>query len=327
MKQKKPLVSIIIPVYNAEKYIGKCLDSVVRQTYSNLEVIVVDDGSVDRSSEICKEYYLKYSIIKFFCKKNEGVAQARNYGLNKCKGTFISFVDSDDFIHPDYVQTLVDLLLDQQADISICGFYKIYEGKKNVILKQKNVEKCIFSQKEAMKHFLYQNKIDSSFWAKMYKKELFNKITIKNYKVFEDMDTLYQLILKANKIVYCSKILYYYLVRQDSLIHKQFSKENAKVIFILNEMETKVLQIYPDLESAFSIRKMNAYFYVLRNVKKNTEFYFEAKQFILKNRKKMLTILDIPKKTKWGIYISYINFQLIKPLFYLYNKMTKMTGG
>lgn len=321
MKKEQPLVSIIIPVYNAEKYIQTCLESITKQTYSNIEVIAVDDGSLDQSLKICQQYQLEYPMIKSFHKKNEGVAKTRNYGLHKAKGDFITFVDSDDFIHPDYVRNLVDQLLHNQADIAICNFYKILEGKKVPNYKEKEIENTNFSQKEAMKLFLYQDKIDSSFWAKMYKKKLFDNITIKNYKVFEDMDTLYQLILKTEKVAYCSRVLYYYLVRQDSLIHKKFSKENAKVISILDEMEKKVLQIYPDLESAFYIRKMNAYFYILRNVKKNSELYLEARQFILKNRKKVLAIKDVPRKTKWGIYLSYINFRLIKPIFYLYSRV------
>lgn len=321
MKKENPLVSIIIPVYNAEKYIKTCLNSIIKQTYHNIEVITVDDGSRDQSLKICQQYQLEYPMIKVFHKKNEGVAKTRNYGLQKAKGDYITFVDSDDFIHPDYVQDLVELLLHNQADIAICNFYKMPEEKKVPIAKEKEIENTIFSQKEAMKRFLYQDKIDSSFWAKMYKKELFANITIKNYKVFEDMDTVYQLILKAEKVVYSSKILYYYLVRQDSLIHKKFSEENAKVISILNEMEKKVLQIYPDLKPAFYIRKINAYFYILRNVKKNSELYLEARQYILQNRKKILAIKDVPRKTKWGIFLSYINFQLIKPLFYLYSRV------
>ena len=155
----------------------------------------------------------------------------------------------------------------------------------------------------------------------MYRKTIFQNITINNYKVFEDMDTMYKLLLKSKKITYISNILYYYFIRNNSLIHEKFNIENFNVINILEEMEKPILEKYPTLKDVLLIRKINANFYVIRNVESNTLFYNKSKDFIINNRKRVLKIKRVPIKTKLGIYISFISMRLIKPIFKIYDSL------
>lgn len=318
--KKNILISIIVPAYNVEKYIENCIDSLISQTYKNIEIILVDDGSNDKTGDICKKKALLDKRIRYFYKENGGVADSRNYGLKMCKGDYLTFVDSDDLVDPKYVEILYSAIIENKSDISVCAFKKIYSEINFEENNEVNVI-GIYNTRDALSHFLLQDTIDSSFWGKLYDKKLFKDIIINNYKVFEDMDTMYKLIAKSTNVTCISNVLYYYFVRNNSLIHAKFSEHNAKVIDIIDEMYNFIYPLYPELKAELLIRKINAYFYILRNVKKGTHYYNVSKQFIEENRKEVLKYKNAPVKTKAGIYISYISFSLIRPLFNFYGRL------
>ena len=165
------LISVIVPVYNVEKYLEKCVSSIVNQTYKNLEIMLVDDGSTDSSGKMCDEFAKKDDRIKVIHKPNGGLSDARNSALKIAKGDYIGFVDSDDYIADDMFETLCDLMEDNNSDISIVSFYEIYNNKLIGVRDSKELENM--TKLEAMKELLIDSKIQSYAWNKLFKRELF----------------------------------------------------------------------------------------------------------------------------------------------------------
>ena len=217
MSQEKALISIIIPVYKVEKYLEKCIQSVINQTYENLQIILVDDGSPDNCGKICDEYAKKDHRIEVIHKSNGGLSDARNKGLEIAKGEYIGFVDSDDYIEADMYEVLYNLLKQYNADVSICNFYTVSQGKIAI----KNADNGIneYNRIEILKEILSDRNIQSYAWNKLYKKELFDEIKYPIGKKYEDIGTTFYLLEKCNKVVVTGKSEYYYINRQDSIVN------------------------------------------------------------------------------------------------------------
>ena len=217
MSQEKALISIIIPVYKVEKYLEKCIQSVINQTYENLQIILVDDGSPDNCGKICDEYAKKDHRIEVIHKSNGGLSDARNKGLEIAKGEYIGFVDSDDYIEADMYEVLYNLLKQYNADVSICNFYTVSQGKISI----KNADNGIneYNRIEILKEILLDRNIQSYAWNKLYKKELFDEIKYPIGKKYEDIGTTFYLLEKCNKVVVTGKSEYYYINRQDSIVN------------------------------------------------------------------------------------------------------------
>lgn len=210
------LISIIVPVYNVEQYIEKCVISIMNQTYKNIEIILVDDGATDNSGKICDELKEKDNRITVIHKKNGGLSDARNAGLKIAKGEYIGFVDSDDYIEQDMFEALYKINKQNDADISIVSFYELYGGKVIGVRASKSLE--VFNKIDAIKELLIDTKIQSYAWNKLFKRELFKDINFPTNKNFEDIATTLLLFEKANKIVLLESPKYYYVRRDDSII-------------------------------------------------------------------------------------------------------------
>lgn len=221
MKNNNKLISIIVPVYNMEKYIDKCINSIINQTYKNIEIIIVDDGSTDKSSKIIDKYKKIDKRIKFYHKKNGGLADARNYGLEKATGEYIGFVDSDDYIENNMYEKLYNNLIKYKADISVVNYNLVYEKdfnyKKN--FKEISDKLIILNKMETIKLLLDDNKFGNYAWNKLYKRELFNNIKYPVGRKMEDLGTTYKIIEKCNRIVYDPIPLYNYLQRNNSIVN------------------------------------------------------------------------------------------------------------
>lgn len=219
-------VSIIVPVYNVEKYLNKCIDSILSQTFEDYELILVDDGSTDSSSQICDEYSRKDNRITVVHKKNGGSSSARNAGLDIAKGKYISFIDSDDYIDNRYIEILYRDIFNNKAEISICEniMFKKYVEK---IPESINTNINILSSKNALLNLYGKNRMTYVIvWGKMYKKSLFNNIRFPLNKINEDSFIIYKLYLKSEKIIYNSSKLYFYRQTENSIMNKKFTKKN-----------------------------------------------------------------------------------------------------
>ncbi|MBO5204316.1 MAG: glycosyltransferase family 2 protein [Clostridia bacterium] len=216
------LVSIIIPVYNVEKYLPECLESVINQTYKNLEILLIDDGSPDNSGKICDEYAEKDARIKVIHKENGGVSSARNLGLNIATGEYITFIDSDDFVDEHYVEYLYNDLTSQSSDMSFCGFSKhfgqttekyeeCFPNKLNIDFKNMDFERFFHS------FFQFNNTVFGSIWRVLYKKDVIKNILFNsNIKISEDLVFVLNCIFKCKSISHIEDSLYFYRVNNQS---------------------------------------------------------------------------------------------------------------
>lgn len=175
----KELISVIIPVYNVEKYLNKSIESVIKQTYKELEIILVDDGSTDSSGKICDEFAQKDDRIKVIHKKNGGLSDARNAGISEAKGKYLGFIDSDDYIDKNFYEILYNVLKKYNSDISICKHRETYTDYEENTSKLE-IKEQVFNTEQALKELLLFGEVNNYAWNKLYKKELFNEI---NYPV------------------------------------------------------------------------------------------------------------------------------------------------
>lgn len=237
-------ISIIIPVYNTEKYLEKCLDSIIDQTYSNLEILIIDDGSNDGSSKIYNKFKMKDKRIKVIYKKNGGLSEARNVGIDHATGLYICFVDSDDYIENNYIQKMYYQLINHDADICCCGKVVEYPNKK--IYKNTNRDLVVDSV-EALKLYFQKIEIDNSAVDKLFKMELFKKIRFPVGRYFEDIGTIYKVFSISKTIVHIKDPLYHYVMRNGSICHEQYSEKQLDSLYMTKEAVKYINGIYPQL--------------------------------------------------------------------------------
>lgn len=222
--EEKTLFSIIVPVYNVEKYLDKCLASILRQTFKNFECIIIDDGSPDNSNAIIDKYVKLDQRFKVIHQKNMGISAARNAGLDIAKGEYVVFVDSDDYIADDYLEKFALKIADTDADIVICGFIEAYKDyEKNKVFAVESTE--------VIKQNILADIWPSYVWNKCYKKDLFTNIRFPVGKIFEDILTIPELCLYAQKIVCIPDKLYYYNRQNENSITTNMSSEKMYNLF------------------------------------------------------------------------------------------------
>ena len=229
-------ISVIVPVYKVEKYLNRCVDSIIKQTYKNLEIILVDDGSPDRCPEICDEYAKQDNRVKVIHKKNGGLSEARNFGIDVATGEYIAFVDSDDYINEKMYDIFISELESNNSDIVI-GNFKSFDDNSNI--KNKNIETYKvenLTNLEALKNMCTGGgTIYTVAWNKLYKKALFDEIRYPVGKIHEDEFITYKLIYNSSKITYLDTELYYYYQRADSIMGSKMTPRNLSVLEALEE--------------------------------------------------------------------------------------------
>jgi len=318
------LISVIVPIYNVEKYLEKCINSIIEQTYQNIEIVLVDDGSSDNSGKICDEYASKDKRVKAMHKKNGGVSDARNFGVENANGKYIAFIDSDDYITNDYIEYLYRILKENNAEISCCNFEYVYSDKENKEIESQQEKLYTYNQLEALKDLLYQKNIDTSLWGKLIKKDLFNNIKFPYGEIYEDFAVFYKVLLKIEKIVYSNVKKYFYMQREKSILSTNFGKKDLYMVTAAEEMYNTISKQYPELESALNSRIINMDFYLLRRIskKENKQEYLNLKNDVKARRKIVVKDKNTKLKTKIAIYISYIDIRLVKYFYYIAKKMS-----
>lgn len=301
-------ISIIVPIYKVEKYLKKCIDSIINQTYSNLEIILVDDGSPDNCPNICDEYAKKDNRIIVIHKKNGGLSDARNVGIEQATGKYISFIDSDDYITNDYIEYLYKLITSYDGDVSIILPQIFYDEQDRVIISNKKEIIKVYDSKTALLTMLYQKEFDTSAWGKLYKTDLFNDIKFPVGKLYEDISTIYKTFLNSDTIVYSNQKKYYYLKRKDSIMGRSFKEKDMDYIYQAESMYNSVKFMDNEIEIAARCRLINANFSVLRKILSLHEKKNEYVKIILRNIKKLRKNLIFNKnvriKTKIAIMMS-----------------------
>lgn len=250
----QPLVSVIVPIYNVEEYLNTCVDSIINQTYKNIEIILVDDGSPDNCGKICDEYACKDSRVKVIHKKNGGLSDARNAGIDVANGEYLIFVDSDDWINKYMIERLLAFAIDKKLDIVECKFINIYS--RQLVKDESNVGECkTFSSIEALENHFNGQGLYRCVWNKIYKKYLFNDLRFPKGKVAEDLHTTYKLFFKASKVGLIDFHGYYYYIRNNSIMgngglnlfistYEGIKEQNEFITKNVNELKYKINDIY-----------------------------------------------------------------------------------
>lgn len=215
-------ISIVVPVYGVEKYLCKCLDSIAAQSYRNLEIILVDDGSPDGCGEICDRYASKDERFIVVHQKNMGLSGARNSGAARATGRYIGFVDSDDFIDRDMYECLYRAITEQRADIAVCGYRTV--GSRSE--EHPGKTQCL-TMDQALRKLIGNKEMPSYAWNKLYKRECLEGIPFETGKEYEDVRIMHQVFLRARKVCTIDRCLYNYTIREDSITGKTRNLHSA----------------------------------------------------------------------------------------------------
>lgn len=255
------LISVIVPVYNVEKYLARCVDSIIAQTYSNLEIILVDDGATDRSGLICDEYAQKDSRIRVIHKENGGLSDARNAGLDVANGELIGFIDSDDYIAPDMYEVLYQNLKSRNADIATCGVFNCFPNR--IIPDQNETGILVLNSYEAIRNALESSNLPLYAWNKLYKKYLFSNVRFPVGKIYEDAFVMIRLLDLTNTVVVTMEPKYYYMRRPESITMRNYRPADLDIVEAHMTNREFILDKYPDLAQQAEFRYLWANFMVL----------------------------------------------------------------
>lgn len=315
------LISVIVPVYKVEKYLTKCIDSIINQTYKNLQIILVDDGSPDNCGKICDSYAKKDKRIRVIHKKNGGLSDARNAGIESAKGEYLAFIDSDDYIAPDMLEKLHKALTDADADMSICSFKYIWEDA-SMTDEELNNSSPIKNEVLYGRDILCNKMNDKGgwywvvAWNKLYRKELFNDVCYPNNKIHEDEFVIHKILFKCDKVVCIEDMLYYYFQRQSSIMNEKYSiKRLDAVEALLDRVEFMIEhQCYNGVFKCY----MKAKLYLCLGYENLDTKNPETRKRLKKLKRKFVSLYKIiPKKLSDWKEIIHINAFILTPKLYL----------
>jgi len=319
---KKDLISVVIPVYNVELYLEKCLDSVINQTYSFLEIILIDDGSKDKSGEICDKYANIDKRIKVIHKENGGLSDARNMGIEKSTGKYITFIDSDDYVELDYIEYLYNLMMKYDTKISFCKCIVRYKGDNSEIIDKKTSRKC--TKVEALKEILYAHDFEVSAWGKMYLRSHFDDVRYPKGKLFEDNNTTYKVIDKNEIVALGYEKKYNYIMHSNSITKREFTDKHMYLIEAADNM-CDYLEKYNELHPAIKRKRFAARISTLNRMINSSN---RNKQEEKRLRKEILKYKSILKdnnasfRDKMSIIILSFGIYIYKKCWNMYEKIT-----
>lgn len=244
MKDKNDLISIIVPIFNVDKYIEKTIKSLINQTYLNIEILLINDGSTDMSGNICNEYAEKYNKIKVFHQNNKGVSSARNLGIDNARGKYIIFVDGDDYVNPKYINTLYNDIIENNVDMAVQMYFNYYNEKKIV----RNIENDINKNMTGIEFVDFQilGGKDTTVYAKIYRKQILDRYNIRfNESItnLEDMLFLYYYSIYCDKINYSSISNYYRIVRGTGVAFSRFNEKKIDALKVFDIINNELLRI------------------------------------------------------------------------------------
>ena len=303
-------VSVLVPIYNAEKYIGRCIESILNQTYKELEIVLIEDGSKDNSLNIIKEYGKKDKRIKIIPIENNGVADARNKAVENATGEYLTFVDSDDYIEKDYIETLYNNLQKYKADIAVCNCTNIIEETNKQSYKSFGItEVKQYNNLEAVESLFYYNYFRHSPCGKLYKKKVWDNIRFPLGKNYEDLAILYKLFLNSEKVIYIPEQKYNYVIRQGSIVHNEIRKSDVEAIIeysqdILDDITKNYPKLIPAAEYLVAYLSLTLWRKIPKG--KYKEYNNVVNANIKKYRKSIISNKKVNKKQKYLFILSYL---------------------
>lgn len=306
----QPLVSCIVPVYNVEKYLDKCVESIVNQTYKNIEIILIDDGSSDNSPNICDKWKERDSRIIVIHKKNGGLSTARNVGLDRMTGEWVVFVDSDDYIHSQYIEVLLFAVNKYKVDLASCNYVEVNE---NNIIEEEKIKSIKYIKKEFIKSssvYGVTEDIKIIVWNKIFKRNIFENIRFPINRVCEDIGVLFYILDKIENYCMVDSTLYYYQYNQESIWRKKWSIDYMDRIDVVYEQylhfknkgdEKFVASI---LEFCINCFPTNYVKFKEANIFQN----FENKRIYFSRYKKILLLVLKNTNLSWKLKVKHLIF-------------------
>lgn len=298
------LISIIIPIYNVEKYLDKCIKSIEKQTYQNIEIILVDDGSPDNCGEMCDKYAQADKRIKVIHKKNGGLSDARNEGVKISTGKYITFIDSDDYVEEQYIELLYKAIIQNNTEISQCGINEVNEEEKliNEIGEKEDKVKSTLKMLEELYYGKWENTV---VWNKMYKRSLFNDIKFPINKIHEDEFTTYKILYKIKKVSIIKERLYNYRKNSESITGKKFNSRRLDFLIAIEER----------LEFFQKNKEVKLYNLTLKCYLENIRYFYMCVKKYMKNEKETNEILKKLKNKYRITYKKIIKIKMFKRIY------------
>ena len=273
------LISVIVPVYNVAQYLEKSIASIQKQTYQNLEIILVDDGSTDESGRLCDLSAEQDDRVLVLHKNNEGLSQARNDGMKQAHGDYLIFIDSDDYIHPDMIQSLYEQLIQEDADVSSCGVMNVYANDESPQSANQD-DYFVCDSQTFLREYLIGEKIPGTICNKLIKREIATTLSFPKGLIYEDAYYHFDLIKLAKKYVVNTRPYYYYFHRGDSITTKPYAEKDLAYIDIYQKFYNEVVKNYPDLKEVAFFRLAYAHFFILDKMLL-IEDYREIKEYLV----------------------------------------------
>ena len=265
------LISVIVPVYNVEKYLRKAVQSIQNQTYKNLEIMLINDGSTDSSGDICDELAELDSRIVVIHKENGGVSTARNEAQKVAKGNYVIYVDSDDYIHEEMIQSLYEQLIAENADVSSCSVMNVYQNSQTPQCSDENLY-FVYNQEEFLREYLIGQRVQGTLGNKLIRKEITDQLEFPVGKIYEDAYYHLQLVQVAKKYVVHTKPYYYYYHRNQSLTTNPYHERDLVYLDVYQKFYDLVQQQYPRIINEAFFRLSYAYFYIFDKMLLESDF-------------------------------------------------------
>ena len=318
------LISVVVPVYKVEKYLKRCIESIIKQTYKNIEIILVDDGSPDNCGKICDEYASKDKRIKVIHKKNGGLSSARNEGLKIANGEYISFIDSDDYISNVFIEKLYSICKEQKCEIALCEYERVYDKiEHNCIEENKNENSIIeiYNNKEILKKIYSKDYLITIVaWNKLYNKKLFKNIVFPEGRLHEDEATTYKILYNTKKVAILREKLYYYFYDINSIMNKKYNLKRLDILYALKDRadffeSIKEIELYELTMKKYTEALINCYILCKRNIDDSKYIQDILLNNFKKNIMNLIKYKNVKIKSKLKIIFAYICPNLYGKIF------------
>ena len=318
----EPLISVIVPIYKVEAYLSRCIDSIINQTYKNLEIILVDDGSPDNCPKLCDDYAKKDDRIRVIHKQNGGLSDARNAGMKVANGDYISFIDSDDYVSSDFIETLYEIMISENSDIVECSVVKFYEDN-NFADYNDDLSVTNYTTLDGLSALIDENPFHQHVWNKLYKAKLVLDIPYAVGKLNEDEFWTYQVFGRAKKVTKINKTMYFYFQRESSIMGNNYNLKRLDALEGKANRQKYIDKNYPEISKQSKIDLYGSCIFAYQSVLKYMagKDKKKAKEIIKKYRKQYSLTLSEIKTIKDG---SKKYFILAKVNFFLCCKMKAM---
>lgn len=323
------LISVIVPVYNVKEYLEECLDSICRQTYGNLEIIVIDDGSTDGSGSLCDSYQQKDGRIKVIHQSNEGLAQARNQGILHAGGEYLTFVDSDDYIHIQMIENMYNAMKEYGADLVLCSHEKVgCDRKADITRRNGSIDGCSeeLQGRDCVKLFYSERCVDMVVaWNKLYRTVYFKDVLFPAGKIHEDEFTTYKILYPLEKCIYLKQSLYFYRQREGSITRKTYELKTLDKIEALRERVCYFKELGDGELYSLSLRRFMTS--MAENIVQLDRWRPDEKSIALKLRK---DFLETYKQELFGFHLRFaekLKFTLFLINAQLYYRLKEISRG